>query len=348
MAATKPTSVQDFLWDSSKTPLQPFCVIFGDEAYLKAEAARTMRNHVLKDDDSEFSYSRFEGKSADLNVVIKELSTPPMFGGSLRFVMIDDADPFVTRYRTELEDYAENPSKKAILLLLVKSFPANTKLYKNILKNGLLFDAKPMDERSIPPWIVRWARHRHGIKCEPDAAAMILQRIGPEHGMLDQELAKLALMVPPDGTVTVPLVESNVGSWRVQSVFQLLDTAMAGNTGEALRQFDRLILSGEKPITVLNLMAPTLRKYAAATEKILESEKVGRKPNLRGILGEVGVNTYFLDKSEKQLRNLGRIRGAKLGGWLLQADLDLKGFSKIDDRYVIESLIVKISDPRLC
>ena len=52
---------------------------------------------------------------------------------------------------------------------------------------------------------------------------------------------------------------------------------------------------------------------------------------------------YFLDKTERQLRRLGRHRGQRLYRWLLEADLDLKGDSSSPPRSILERLLVRIS-----
>ena len=43
--------------------------------------------------------------------------------------MVDEADEFVSRYREALEDYVARPGRSGILLLDVKSWPSNTRLY---------------------------------------------------------------------------------------------------------------------------------------------------------------------------------------------------------------------------
>jgi DNA polymerase-3 subunit delta len=340
-------SIHEFLWDPSQFSAKAICVVYGNDPFLKFHAVRILRNQVLSDEDAEFSLTRFEGDSVKLIDVLKEVNTLVMFGGGRRLVLVEDADPFVTKYRAELENYTEKPSEQAVLLLLLQSFPSNTRLFKSVAEKGLVIDASPLPEKEIPKWIVRWSKHQHKTPCDLDAADMILQRIGAEHGLIDQELAKLALMVAPKEKITTALVEKAVGSWRLQSTFEMLDLALAGQTAAAIRQLDQLLLSGENAIGILAQIAPTLRKFAAATQLILDAEKYGKKIAPVAALEQAGINRYHVAKSEKQLKMLGRFRGAKLLNWLLQADLDLKGASRNDPRIILETLIIHIADPRL-
>ncbi len=143
----KPIAAQDFLWNPAKTPVPDVCAVFGEEHFLKTRAAQVLRDQVLAGEDAEFSLSRYEGKSASIEAVVKELATPSMFGSNRRFVVIDDADPFVTKCRAELESYSEKPSSRAVLLLLLKTFASNTRLSKILAETGLIIDAKPLDEK---------------------------------------------------------------------------------------------------------------------------------------------------------------------------------------------------------
>src|SRR5262245_34285276 len=119
----------DWLRESSSRPEQPFYVVFGDDVYLRRESTQAIINVVLKGQGDELSVSRFEGKSASLADVLDEIRTLPFFS-KRRVVIVEDADPFVTKYRKDLEGYIQAPSQSGALVLLVKSLPSNTNLAK--------------------------------------------------------------------------------------------------------------------------------------------------------------------------------------------------------------------------
>ena len=346
----KSIPVHDYLWKTSKFPAQPICVVYGDDAFLRSSAVRHIRDQVLAAEDAEFALSLFEGDDSKLEFkdVLRELQTTAMFGGGQRVVRVDEADSFVSKYRAELEKYAENPSGQAVLILQLKSFPATTKLYKQLVASGLIIESKTHSEKEMPGWVVQWAKSHHKVLCDKVAAEMIVQRIGLEHGLLDQELAKLALMVTDEKNgITPELVEQAVGSWRSRTAFEMLDLALSGKTTAAVRQLDALILAGENAVGILAQIAATLRKLATATEIILDAERQNRKVSVRSALEKAGVKGFVLGKTEEQLRQLGRHRGAKLPNWLLQLDLDLKGASRSDPRLLLEMFIVKLSTGKL-
>ena len=343
----KALHVTDYLWNPAKFVPKVICVLFGSESYLKHFAFQHVRDQTLDNEDAEFSLTRFDGASAQWSQVQKDVSTVAMFGGGKRLVVVEDADSFITKNRDQIEKYLAAPSRENVLLLMPNTFVPTTNLYKKAIDIGLLIDCSPLPEKDIAGWIVRWGKQRHHVVIDVSAAQMLVSLIGAEPGLLDQEIAKLALMVSNGETIGSDLVEKAVGSWRTRTTFEMLDLALSGKTAEAIRQLDNLFLAGENPVGILAQISATLRKLASATGIIVDAEKQGRKIGVAPALERVGVNRYFLAKTESQLKMLGRYRGVKLNDWLLQADLDLKGASRLDPRLILETLIYRISDPRL-
>ncbi len=336
----------DYLSEPQKHPPCPVCVLFGDEPYLKREVLLALRREVLGTGDGEFQFTAFEGSSARWREVLDELSTLAMFGGGKRLALVDEADEFVTRHRPELEDYAASPRPKSVLALDVKQWPTNTRLYKKVATDGLAIECKAPKPDAIARWLAGWAKQKHGAQLAPAAADMLVDLLGPELGLLDQELEKLALLAGQGGKVSAELVQRSVGSWRAKTAWDMLDAALAGNAKAALLQLDRLLLAGEHPIAVLGQIGATLRRFAAATRLVMRAQAERRRVSLQGALQETGVNAYFLRKSEQQLRQLGAKRGEQLYRWLLEADLDLKGQSAMPPRTILERLLVRLAAQR--
>jgi DNA polymerase-3 subunit delta len=192
-------------------------------------------------------------------------------------------------------------------------------------------------------WLVASAKKTHAVKLALPVAEQLAEMVGPELGLLDQELAKLALSVGPQKEITAEMVTRLVGAWRAKTAWDMLDAALDGNAPQALVQLDRLILAGEHPVAILGQISASLRRLAAATRLVLAGEAAGRRVSPRAALERAGVKGYFLDKTERQLRRLGRHRGRQLYRWLIEADLDLKGDSPAPPRTILERLLAQIS-----
>ena len=340
--AGKPIPALDYLAQPEKHGPQP-AALFGDESFLRRQAILCLRAAVLGGDDADFSLSSFEGRGTPFSDVFEVLSTVAMFGGGRRLAVVEDADDFVTRYRAQLEDYVARPSPSGVLVLDVDSLPSNTRLFKSIAAGGLLIDCGAPAPAKLCKWLVEWAKHHHHVQLSPAAAEMLVELIGPELGLLDQELAKLALMAGDEKKIAPELVGRTVGGWRAKTTWEMLDAALDGNVRDAMLQLDRLLAAGEQPVGLLGQISASLRRFAAATRLVLQAETARRRINLREALEQAGVRSFVLQKAERQLRQLGRQRGAQLYRWLLQADLDLKGESAMPPRLILERLIVRLA-----
>jgi DNA polymerase III subunit delta len=344
MPPAKALHATEYLDAEDRQPPASVCVLFGDDSFLKRQVGRCLRRGVLGEDEADFSLTTFPGPTAMLADVLEELSTLAMFG-SRRLVVVEEADEFVTRFRSELEDYVSRPKAKGVLALEVKSWPANTRLYKAVAATGLAIECTAPPGARLARWLVTWAKNVHHTKLSQPVAEQLVEMVGPELGLLDQELAKLALAATDAGQITSAMLQQLVGSWRAKTAWEMLDAALDGKTAEALTQLDRLILAGEHPVAILAQISASLRRLAAATRVILAAEASGRRVAVRDALAHAGVKGFVLEKSERQLRRLGRHRGGRLYRWLLEADMHLKGDSSLPPRTVLERLLVQISAP---
>ena len=110
-------------------------VVHGDEDFLRRLVHRAIRKLVLgegegKGDDG-LSSSSHAGDTATFAEVMDELQTVPFFGDR-RLVVVDNADPFVTRYKglSREKGVGELPAATGVLVLDVKSWTSTTRLAK--------------------------------------------------------------------------------------------------------------------------------------------------------------------------------------------------------------------------
>ncbi len=324
-----------FLDRPRKGKPQPIYVLAGDEDFLKRQVLRALRQSLLGDGDDGFGFSSHPGDKAVWSAIHDELQTLPFLGG-LRLVVVEGADPFVTKHRQSLEKYVAAPASKGVLVLIVSSWPANTKLAKLIDNNGTIVCKAPAATR-LPEWCARWCEAQHGKQLAVPAAQLLVELIGPEMGLLDQELAKLATYVGEAARIDSGDVDKLVGNSRAQEVWTIFDAIGAGQTGAALTVLDRLFEQGSAPQAILGAFSYQMRLLARAAR--LHSQG---KP-LPAALAEVGVNQWRADKVQAQMRHLGRRRLARLYDWLLEMDLGMKGGSQLPEKVLFERLIVRLA-----
>ena len=328
------------------------CALFGDEPLLKRYVQKAIVRQVLGEGE-DVPYFTFDGMQAQWRDVHDELSTVSLFSSGPRLVVVDDADKFVSAFRDVLEDYGASPS--GVLVLLVNTWPGNTRLAKTVAQHGLSIECrvpqikrgntKSLDTKRLQKWLVRWAKGTHQVELEPAAAEEMLELVGPELGLLDTDLAKLALFVEPNGKINSQMVQDIVGGWRAKSIWHLVDAAAAGKTGEALAGVDRLLQMGEAPQALFGQIAWSLRRYAAATRVYQQAELTGRRMSLDTALEQSGFRRFELKEAQGRLRQLGRHRAGELYRWLLETDLALKGSHSQPHRarLKLEQLLTRLS-----
>ncbi|HCK42455.1 MAG: DNA polymerase III subunit delta [Planctomycetaceae bacterium] len=348
-----PTTALEFLLAAGEALQVPVCAVTGDESFLRHEVRMALKATLGNGEEDALTLRICDGKIAELRDVFDTLCERSLFGSGQRLVVIEEADPFVKKYREQLEDYLSKPMADALLVLEVNSWPANTRLAKAVAQCGLTIRCQVPQQnkeftgfkKHLKDWLIQLAHKQHGAKLERGAVDVLLDLLPTEVGILCQEVARLALLVEEGNPIDATLVRAHVGGWRVRKTWDMIDAAADGRAHDALDQLDRLIIAGEEPHALLPQMASTLRRFAAAVRIIGNSEKNGRKIPLRAALEQSGMPPFKLKTAERQLRQIGRERASQLYHWLLAADLELKGYNSTKDRArrVLETLIVRLS-----
>ena len=327
----------EFLKTAARGPVRPIYALSGDDAYLRDESIKAIVRKAVDGDD--MAVARFAGDQARLADVLDEVRTLP-FLAKCRVAVVDNADPFVTAHRKELEAYAEKPATSGILVLSAKTWPATTRLAKLVEKAGLSVECKTPRESELPAWLVQLAKNSVGVRLDNDAAQLLVELVGPEIGLLASEVEKLAVYVGERASIGRQDVARMVGAGRVETIWRTLEAATTGQGAEALADLDRLMTSGEHPVKLLSAVGHPLLKLHHAGR--LRRARLDHKDACR--IAE--INPYGVDKARQQHAHLGPDRVERLPATLLQADLDLKGDSSLLPRLVMERLFVELARGR--
>jgi len=333
-----PMHVTAFLKNPEKTETGPVVVLFGTEWFLKHEALTAIRRMVLGEDEEEQSIgvTSFPGKEAELKSVCDELLTVSMWGDR-RLVVIEEADEFVSQNRAGLEKYLEKPAKKSVLVLIVKSWPKNTRLAKTVGKIGLTLECAELKGAALTRWLSESCRDEFEKQLPREAAALMVELAGTELGLLNQELAKLAAYVGDKKRIDIEDIRKLVGGWRAETTWAMNDALRDGDLPQALQHLDKLLRAGEAPQRLSGGINYSFRKFAESTERARHTS------SLQTALIEANVFPRDMAKAEAYLRRIGRPRAEKITNWLLETDGNLKGSSRTPERITLERLLVQLS-----
>ena len=319
--------------------IHPLYVVYGDEDLLRRLVIQAIRRQVLGEGEGEgeadHSLSVHAGDKATFAAVVDEWQTVPLVG-ERRLVIVENADPFVTRYRSALEKQMGNLPSAGSLVLDVKSWPSTTRLAKMVDAKASI-ECKALPPFKMPQWCVQWAAVQHGKQLAQPAAALLVELVGPEMGLLDQELLKLSLYVGERQRIDVEDVDTLVGRSRTENTWKIFDAIGAGNSPEALKLLDRLLDQGEDPIRLLGAFSMQLRRLAQAARLAVQGQPLALA------LEQVGVRSFGIRGAEQQLKHLGRSRATQLYDWLLEVDQGMKGGSQLSPRTLLERLVLRLA-----
>lgn len=331
--------VTEFLMNPTQHELGPIVVLYGEDRYMKQEAIKTIEPIVLGEDE-DTSITRFDGKRLQSELppaaLFDELKTVSMWGDK-RLVIVDEAEKYVTAFRSRLEKYAEAPSKSSLLLLDVKTWNKATRLAKLVTKLGLALECKELKGGQLAKWISDTAGQLHQKQISRDAALLLIEFVGTSCGQIHQELNKLSTFVGERSRIGPDDIRAVIGGWKAETTWAMTGALRDGNVGDALKYLDNLLVAGEAPQKILGGLTFVWRKYFKAAQLAVQGTP------LKQALKQAGVFPRDIDSSERYLRRLTRQRAEKISQWLLQTDLNLKGNSRLAPRLELEQLLFLLS-----
>ncbi len=332
--------------DPADAVVPAVAAVFGSDATLRSwsMSALTATGDV----------TQFDGSSVRWSDLRDDLSTASLFDmGEKRTIVVRDADKFVSNHRPELEKYVAKPGSASRFILDLTSLASNTRLYKAIAGEHLLVACSSATDKKLNitaakrrTFLTKYVAGRHQTSLTNGAADALIEMMGEEIGMLDTEIAKLALYCDEGKPIDESMVRDIVAGWQGKTVWQITDAIAAGNAAEALRQLDKLMSGGQKPIALLPQIAWSLRRLGMATAVVHHREKQGRSWKLEDALSSAGIyRPADISRAKAQLKGLGRERAKHLLAWLLDADLRLKGTHSQDgrDRFLLEQFVIKLA-----
>ncbi|MEM6394214.1 MAG: DNA polymerase III subunit delta [Planctomycetota bacterium] len=314
-------------------------VLHGPEEALKRGYLKELKG-ALETEHGELDVHQFDGKTVELSAVMDELRGYSLMAG-YKVVVVDEADAFVKAHRGALERYCEKPVDHATLVLRAGTWNRGN-LDKAIAKVGAIMKCEAVRPAEAAAWAVERAKTEHGVELDRRAAGLLVERMGVDLGMLETEVAKLALMSVPaacggdrsqatglkgGGKITLELVREVVGqgseekAWVVQA--EVLKGLANGNASGALATIKELVeLSGQPAILVGYAVADLMRKLAVGVAMRAAGEGDGAitkaarvwGPQVRPFMAVVGQ----MSRGAGGAGGVGRVSG--MLGRALQAD----------------------------
>lgn len=162
-----------------------------------------------------------------------------------------------------IKEAAQAPPPDTLILIICSELDSrsrNSAWFKAVDKTGVTVYGWTPKGRELLRWLNARLR-QEGLEADPEAVALLAERVEGNLLAGSQDIAKLALL-HPGRRIDVDLMADAVADHARFVVFDLIDKALAGPPEAALRTLDRLREEGVEPFPIVAILAAELRKLA--------------------------------------------------------------------------------------
>jgi DNA polymerase-3 subunit delta len=186
---------------------------------------------------------------------------------SRRYLLVDGVERWSDRQLKAVEPALASlpPDLTVVLIARSKSPPSLVKAVKQA--KGEVHEFQAPSVREMPRALVGEAK-RLGFQLEPDAARMLVERMGSDPLRLRNELERLLLWAGQGGKVAAADLDAMIADTSEAAAWSLADAVVERNAALALGTAESLMAQGENVTGLTYNLASRLRKACAATEQI--------------------------------------------------------------------------------
>ncbi|MGD8933444.1 MAG: DNA polymerase III subunit delta [Gammaproteobacteria bacterium] len=255
----------DQLADVLSRQLHPVYLISGDEPLQVMESSDLVRAVCRQQDYAEREVFDIDN-TFDWQLLKDEANSLSLF--STRRILdlrIPSAKPGREGGQA-LKEYAANPPEDTVLLITAGKLEAAQKKsawFRALDEVGVVMQCWPVGPDRLPAW-VRQRFQGRGMQPAKEVIDYVCQRVEGNLLAAAQEIDKLHLLVGP-GVVNIESVREAVADSSRFSVFELADSALAGDQARVIRILHGLHAEGIEPVLVTWALAKDIRLLAAVS-----------------------------------------------------------------------------------
>jgi len=254
--------------------LLPVYFISGDEPLQLGESADAVRRAAREQGFTEREIMHVE-RGFDWNELLASANAMSLFAERK---IIDLRMPSGSPGKeggAVLTEFAERPPEDTLLLITsgkLDKRSQSAKWYKALDNIGATLQVWPVEPLDMPRWLEQRIRSR-GLQPDSDAVQMIAERVEGNLLAAAQEVEKLLLLYG-QGTISAEQVEDAVSDSTRFDVFNLVDSALLGDSVRVARILDGLRGEGVEPILVLWALAREIRNLADMARQLISGKSM--------------------------------------------------------------------------
>lgn len=292
--------------------IAPLYLISSDELLLAQEACAMIRHHTKQAGykQREVFYVETGFNWGSFLTSINNLS---LFGEHT-LVELHLKSKLTTASSKILQNYAKNPTPNKVVLIVTKKLEAaqqKTAWFKAIDTTGIVLLIWPINTTQLPAWIASRLQ-QIGLKIPSQGIKLLADYAAGNLLAAAQEIEKLHLLYG-NGNLTNEQIIAVITDNARFNVFNLLDTALIGNTALSIKMLNNLKAEGTEPTIILWAIARELRlllNLSFAVKQGITIEQAMVKNNVwdkRKILIKQALSQHNIPSLQKLIQQAARI-----------------------------------------
>lgn len=329
--------VKQIVEDIRNGKIRPIYFLFGEEAYYIDRIAEFIEQNVLQESEKSFNQMTLYGRDVSIEEIVGNAKRYPMMAD--RQVLIVKEAQHLSRTIENLTPYAEHPQPTTVLVICYKykKLDKRKKLYKAILKNGLLFESKKLYENQVADWI-RKTLAAKGYRIAPTAAILLVECLGTDLSRIHSELEKLKLVLPANTEITPALIEEHIGISKDFNNFELKKAIGERNVIKATRIINYFAQNPKDNPFVL-----TVSLLHSFFSQLLQYHGL-QDHSPKSVASALRINPYFVSEFQTAAKNYPMKKVSQIVSHLREMDLKGKGVgaNALSQTDLLKELLVKI------
>ena len=296
----------------------PVYLLSGDESFFIDSITTFMEENILVSMEREFNQTVLYGLDTDVSSLLNLARSYPM-SANYQVIIVKEAQNL--KEMGELVKYFKNPAETTILVFAFKhkDYDKRKATYKAIKKKGVVYHSKKLWENKIPNWI-QAQLEKNSYKIHPRESALLADYLGNDLSKISSELKKLTINLKKGATITMDVIEENIGISKDFNVFSLTDALAAKDILKA-NQIVQYFIGDEKNHSIHALL-PIMHSFFY---KSLVFYQLDNKTDKKGVAAKLGVHPFTVDRYVQCAKNYKAMKLFEIIGYLKEADLKAKG-----------------------
>ena len=277
------------------------CYLFeGEDTHRMAAMIEFLKKKVLGEAGVAFNYHVYDGGDTPLATALQQAFSFPLMCDK-QVIWIKRVDEAVSGTDAEegLLRYLADPSPQTILLATAVKLDGRKKWVKEFKASGCHFDFSPPSGAELIQWVKRKAAEQE-LELDEDLAVLLVELVGDDLNALQNEIAKLSLLVD-NGTeiLSSDRLREVIMSQRAVDIFELVKNLGPGKAPNGLRVYHKFLAEGRSPYELAPLLAWRVKQIAMVNA--CRSEGLAD----RDIMSRTGLSPYAFRAVDQAVRSWG-------------------------------------------